>query len=63
MLELKKTTNYGISFRNIRSRVYSFGLGGKFLFASIMTGEVSGQLCIIRYPRAKHPLFQSVWSG
>lgn len=59
MLELEMTTNYGISFRNIRSRVYSFGLGGKFLFASIMTGEVSGQLCIIRYPRAKHPLV--VW--
>ncbi|XP_011473835.1 sortilin isoform X1 [Oryzias latipes] len=38
MLELKKTLNYGRSFQTIATRVYSFALGGKFVFASIMTG-------------------------
>ncbi|XP_028262953.1 sortilin-like [Parambassis ranga] len=39
MLELKKTTDYGRSFKTIATRVYSFVLGGKFVFASIMTGK------------------------
>ncbi|XP_074532895.1 sortilin-like [Halichoeres trimaculatus] len=38
MLELKKTTDYGQSFKTIAARVYSFVLGGRFVFASIMTG-------------------------
>ncbi|XP_076012568.1 sortilin-like isoform X2 [Genypterus blacodes] len=38
MLELIKTTDYGRSFRTIATRVYSFVLGGRFVFASIMTG-------------------------
>ncbi|KAM9759694.1 sortilin-like [Menidia menidia] len=38
MLELKKTLDYGRSFKTIATRVYSFVLGGKFVFASIMTG-------------------------
>ncbi|XP_060766839.1 sortilin [Neoarius graeffei] len=37
MLELKKTTNFGRSFKTIGSRIYSFGLGGRFLFASVMS--------------------------
>lgn len=41
MLELKKTIDYGRSFRTIATRVYSFVLGGRFVFASIMTGTVS----------------------
>lgn len=40
MLELKKTVDYGRSFQTIASRVYSFVLGGRFVFASIMTGTV-----------------------
>ncbi|KAM9860209.1 sortilin-like [Aulostomus maculatus] len=38
-LELRKTTDYGRSFRTIATRVYSFVLGGRFVFASIMTGK------------------------
>lgn len=38
MLELRKTTDYGRSFRTIAKKVYSFVLGGHFVFASIMTG-------------------------
>nr|XP_046240161.1 sortilin-like [Scatophagus argus] len=38
MLELRKTADYGQSFRTIATRVYSFVLGGRFVFASIMTG-------------------------
>lgn len=46
MLELKRTTDYGKSFKTIANKIFSFGLGGKFLFASVMTGKVSVQLCI-----------------
>ncbi|XP_045884987.1 sortilin-like isoform X1 [Micropterus dolomieu] len=42
MLELIKTTDYGRSFHTIATRVYSFVLGGRFVFASIMTGTVCG---------------------
>ncbi|KAL4658653.1 sortilin-like [Arapaima gigas] len=37
-LELKKTTNYGQTFKTIATKIYSFGVGGRFLFASVMTG-------------------------
>ncbi|XP_027011648.2 sortilin isoform X2 [Tachysurus fulvidraco] len=37
ILELKKTTDFGRSFKKIGSRIYSFGLGGRFLFASVMS--------------------------
>lgn len=40
MLALRKTTDYGQTFKTIATRVYSFILGGKFLIASIMTGKV-----------------------
>ncbi|TWW56570.1 Sortilin Precursor [Takifugu flavidus] len=39
MLELKRTTDYGKSFKTIANKIFSFGLGGKFLFASVMTGK------------------------
>ncbi|XP_072317977.1 sortilin-like [Eucyclogobius newberryi] len=38
-LELRRSCDYGRSFRTVASRVYSFVLGGRFLFASIMTGS------------------------
>ncbi|KAM4613400.1 sortilin-like [Polymixia lowei] len=38
MLELRRTRDYGRSFHTIATRVYSFVLGGRFVFASIMTG-------------------------
>uniref|UniRef100_A0A8C8SGU7 Sortilin n=1 Tax=Pelusios castaneus TaxID=367368 RepID=A0A8C8SGU7_9SAUR len=37
LLELKKTSDFGNSFKAIGNRIYSFGLGGRFLFASVMT--------------------------
>ncbi|MBN3303118.1 SORT1 protein, partial [Amia calva] len=39
MLELKKTSDFGRTFQAIGSRIYSFGLGGRFVFASVMTGQ------------------------
>ncbi|KAK5872729.1 hypothetical protein PBY51_013403 [Eleginops maclovinus] len=39
MLELRKTEDYGRSFKTIATRVFSFVLGGRFVFASIMTGK------------------------
>ncbi|XP_027766918.1 sortilin, partial [Empidonax traillii] len=38
-LELKKTPDLGRSFQVIGSRIYSFGMGGRFLFASVMTEQ------------------------
>ncbi|XP_018589458.2 sortilin-like [Scleropages formosus] len=38
-LELKKTTDYGRTIKTIGTRIFSFGLGGRFIFASIMTAE------------------------
>lgn len=39
MLELRRSSDYGRSFQTVASRVYSFVLGGRFVFASIMTGS------------------------
>ncbi|XP_064425331.1 sortilin isoform X3 [Latimeria chalumnae] len=38
-LELRKTTDFGKTFETIGSKIYSFGIGGRFLFASVMTGK------------------------
>uniref|UniRef100_A0A8C5GAU3 Sortilin-like n=1 Tax=Gouania willdenowi TaxID=441366 RepID=A0A8C5GAU3_GOUWI len=38
MLELRKTADYGRSFQTIATKIFSFVLGGRFVFASIMTG-------------------------
>ncbi|KAM6979703.1 sortilin [Aplochiton taeniatus] len=38
MLELRRTLDYGKSYQTIATRVFSFVLGGRFVFASIMTG-------------------------
>nr|XP_020448516.1 sortilin-like isoform X2 [Monopterus albus] len=37
-LELRKSADYGRSFVTVAKRVFSFVLGGRFVFASIMTG-------------------------
>uniref|UniRef100_A0A8C0H547 Sortilin 1 n=1 Tax=Chelonoidis abingdonii TaxID=106734 RepID=A0A8C0H547_CHEAB len=34
---LKKTSDFGKSFKTIGNKIYSFGLGGRFLFTSVMT--------------------------
>ncbi|XP_072135054.1 sortilin-like [Mobula birostris] len=41
LLELKRTDDFGNTFKTIASKVYSFGLGGSFLFASVMTNKAS----------------------
>ncbi|XP_028855260.1 sortilin isoform X1 [Denticeps clupeoides] len=43
-LELKKTSDYGRTFKTIGSRIYSFGLGGRFVFSSVMTGVGSTRM-------------------
>ncbi|KAH0618743.1 hypothetical protein JD844_018191, partial [Phrynosoma platyrhinos] len=37
LLELKRTKDFGKTFKSIGNKIYSFGLGGRFLFASVMT--------------------------
>uniref|UniRef100_A0A0S7F0J0 Sortilin n=1 Tax=Poeciliopsis prolifica TaxID=188132 RepID=A0A0S7F0J0_9TELE len=39
MLLLKRTTDLGKTIKTVASKIFSFGLGGRFLFASIMTGK------------------------
>lgn len=39
MLELRRTTDYGKTIKTVGKKIYSFGIGGRFLFASVMTGE------------------------
>uniref|UniRef100_A0A8C4W6I1 Sortilin 1 n=1 Tax=Gopherus evgoodei TaxID=1825980 RepID=A0A8C4W6I1_9SAUR len=34
---LKKTSDFGKSFKTIGNKIYSFGLGGRFLFTSVMS--------------------------
>uniref|UniRef100_A0A674IZF6 Sortilin 1 n=1 Tax=Terrapene triunguis TaxID=2587831 RepID=A0A674IZF6_9SAUR len=34
---LKKTNDFGKSFKTIGNKIYSFGLGGRFLFTSVVT--------------------------
>lgn len=38
MLELRKTSDYGRNFKTVGKKIFSFGLGGRFVFASVMTG-------------------------
>ncbi|XP_036803626.1 sortilin [Oncorhynchus mykiss] len=38
MLDLRKTVDYGKTIKTVAIKIFSFGLGGKFLFASVMTG-------------------------
>ena len=40
MLDLKRTTDYGKTIKTVANNIFSFGLGGRFLFASVMTGKV-----------------------
>ncbi|XP_062855045.1 sortilin 1b [Trichomycterus rosablanca] len=37
-LVLMKTLDYGVTFKQIAEKIFSFGIGGRFLFASVMTG-------------------------
>ncbi|XP_030639983.1 sortilin 1b [Chanos chanos] len=39
MLVLRKTADYGTTIKTIGEKIYSFGIGGRFLFASVMSGE------------------------
>lgn len=62
MLELKRSTDLGKNIKTIAGKIYSFGQGGRFLFASVMTGKVSLQLIhishiyrnMIRHPEPKY---------
>ena len=40
MLDLKRTTDDGKTIKTVANNIFSFGLGGRFLFASVMTGKV-----------------------
>ncbi|XP_061544055.1 sortilin-like isoform X2 [Phycodurus eques] len=71
MLELRKTADYGRSFHTIATRVYSFVLGGRFVFASIMTGKDTERMIhvsvnggelwnIAQLPAVNHEQFYSI---
>uniref|UniRef100_A0AAQ4NNY0 VPS10 domain-containing protein n=1 Tax=Gasterosteus aculeatus aculeatus TaxID=481459 RepID=A0AAQ4NNY0_GASAC len=71
MLELRKTVDYGLSFQTIATRVYSFVLGGRFVFASIMTGTGTERMIHVsadggevwnmaQLPKVNHEQFYSI---
>lgn len=41
LLELRRTDDFGSTIKILASKIYSFGLGGCFLFASVMTNKGS----------------------
>uniref|UniRef100_A0A673BW12 Sortilin 1a n=1 Tax=Sphaeramia orbicularis TaxID=375764 RepID=A0A673BW12_9TELE len=74
MLELRKTADYGRSFQTIATRVYSFVLGGRFVFASIMTGTGTERMIHVsvdggevwnmaQLPTVNHEQFYSILSA
>ncbi|XP_061583663.1 sortilin-like isoform X1 [Cololabis saira] len=54
MLELRKTVDYGRNFQTIATGVYSFVLGGKFVFASIMTGMGTERMIHVSVDGGEH---------
>lgn len=55
MLDLKRTTDLGKTIKTVASKIFSFGLGGRFLFASVMTGKVSLKYILFKPVWLKHP--------
>ncbi|XP_056590985.1 sortilin isoform X1 [Triplophysa dalaica] len=43
-LELRKSLDYGKMFKTIGNRIYSFGLGGRFIYASVTTESGSTRM-------------------
>lgn len=39
MLVLRKSVDFGVNIKTVAERIYSFGIGGRFLFASVMAGS------------------------
>ncbi|XP_034022836.1 sortilin-like isoform X1 [Thalassophryne amazonica] len=71
MLELQKTVDYGISFKTIAKKVYSFVLGERFVFASILTGTGTERMIHVsveggevwnmaQLPQVNHERFYSI---
>ncbi|XP_030633202.1 sortilin [Chanos chanos] len=70
-LDLKKTSDYGKTFKTIGTRIYSFGLSGRFVFASVMTGKGSMRMIHVsvdqgevwnmaQLPKVGHEQFYSI---
>ncbi|KAK7915886.1 hypothetical protein WMY93_011647 [Mugilogobius chulae] len=74
MLELRRSSDYGRSFKTIATKVYSFVLGGRFVFASIMTGSGTERMIHVsvdggelwnsaQLPTVNHEQFYSILSA
>ncbi|XP_077370323.1 sortilin-like [Festucalex cinctus] len=53
-LEMWRTTDFGETFKRIVPKIYSFGLGGRFLFASVMTGEATERMLHVSVDHGDH---------
>uniref|UniRef100_A0A1A7YKW9 Sortilin 1a n=1 Tax=Iconisemion striatum TaxID=60296 RepID=A0A1A7YKW9_9TELE len=73
-LDLRRTDDYGRSFQTIATRVYSFVLGGKFVFVSVMTGASTERVIHVsvdggdhwnmaQLPAVNHQQFYSILSA
>ncbi|XP_026125965.1 sortilin-like [Carassius auratus] len=43
-LVLRKSADLGVNIKTVAERIYSFGIGGRFLFASVMAGSGNAML-------------------
>ncbi|XP_061644020.1 sortilin 1b [Phyllopteryx taeniolatus] len=39
VLEIRRTMDFGQTIKTVATKIYSFGIGGRFLYASVMTGK------------------------
>lgn len=55
MLVLRKSVDLGVNIKTVAEKIYSFGIGGRFLFASVMaeSGNVmqsASEVCVTVHP-------------
>jgi len=52
---LRKSVDLSVNFKTVAERIYSFGIGGRFLFASVMAGSgnimpSASEVCVTVHP-------------
>lgn len=52
---LRKSVDFGVNIKTVAERIYSFGIGGRFLFASVMAGsgnvmQTASEVCVTVHP-------------
>lgn len=55
ILVLRKSVDLGVNIKTVAEKIYSFGIGGRFLFASVMAGsgtimQSASEVCVTVHP-------------